>query len=258
MRMSHLLPTNSYETTSISNQNQKQYQQNDESISENDKNQIFIHPETGKEYRWQFGRESVKQAIEAIRKGEIVCVTDDASRENEGDLIMASSLATTEKLAFIIKYSGGVICCAMSDDRLKQLELPAMVTNNQDPKQTAFTVTVDTFVNTTTGISAADRAATFRMLANPEAKPEQFMRPGHVFPLRACKGGVLTRDGHTEATLDLCRLAKLPEAGILSEIVTRDCQGMARMPEIEQFAKDHKLVLTTIEDLICYRLEHGL
>lgn len=248
LRMSHILPKQSYQTD----------EQTEPSSTKINKNEVYTNPKNGKSYKWQIGRESVVNAIEAIRKGEIVCVTDDASRENEGDLIMAASKATTESLAFIIKYSGGVICCAMSDERLKELELPPMVLNNQDPKQTAFTVSVDTFVNTTTGISASDRAATFRMLADSSTTSSQLMRPGHVFPLRAKQGGVLARDGHTEATLDLCRLANLPEAGILSEIVTEDCTGMARMPEIETFARDHGLVLTTIEDMICYRLEQGI
>jgi hypothetical protein len=180
--MSHMLPKHSYgdntdtfidrqrngATTLTSNHGEEEKKEKE--------GEVFINPKNGKKYSWQFGRESVIKAIEAVKQGEIVCVTDDCSRENEGDFIMAASLATQEKMAFIIKYSGGVICCAMNEDRLKELELPPMVVNNQDPKQTAFTLTVDTFVNTTTGISAGDRASTFRMLADPSSRPHQFMR----------------------------------------------------------------------------------
>lgn len=220
-----------------------------------DRSQVFVNPETGKEHRWAMGRKSVEDAIAAIARGEVVVVTDDEGRENEGDLIMAAELATPEAMAFIVRYTGGVICVAMPEDRLEELELPQMVPDNQDPKNTAFTVTVDTNVDTTTGISAVDRAQTMRMLASPDSTPDQFCRPGHIFPLRARDGGVLVRDGHTEASVDLCRLAGLSPAGVLSEVVTHDSVDMARMPELLRFAEEHKLVLTTIEDMICYRLD---
>ena len=182
------------------------------------------------------------------------------SRENEGDLIMAAELCTPETMAFVVRHTGGVICAALPAERLEALALPQMLSKNQDPKGTAFTVTVDAASHwgVSTGISAADRAATMRALATATSTPDDFVRPGHVFPLRAKAGGVLERDGHTEATVDLCRLAGLQPAGLLSELVTADSVGMARMPEIVDFCKEHNLVLTTIEDLICYRLAEGL
>ena len=182
------------------------------------------------------------------------------SREKEGDLIMAAELCTPETMAFVVRHTGGVICAALPAERLEALALPQMLSQNQDPKGTAFTVTVDAASHwgVSTGISAADRAATMRALSAATSGPEDFVRPGHVFPLRAKAGGVLERDGHTEATVDLCRLAGLQPAGLLSELVTADSVGMARMPEIVDFCAEHQLVLTTIEDLICYRLAEGL
>lgn len=183
------------------------------------------------------------------------------SRENEGDLIMAAELCTPATMAFVVRHTGGVICAALPAARLEELALPQMLSLNEDPKGTAFTVTVDAAGpkwGVSTGISAADRAATMRALAAAASEPADFVRPGHVFPLRAQAGGVLARDGHTEATVDLCRLAGLQAAGLLSELVTADSVGMARMPEIVEFCAEHKLVLTTIEDLICYRLAEGV
>jgi len=220
--------------------------------------ETFYNPTTGKTHSWALGKATVEAAIAAVAKGELVCVTDDESRENEGDLIMSAALATPEKMAFTVRYTGGVICAALPEQRLDELQLPQMVPKNQDPKNTAFTLTVDCNVGVTTGISATDRATTMRFLADPASTPDQFCRPGHIFPLRAREGGVLARDGHTEATVDLCRLAGLPEAGLLSEIVTADSVGMARMPELVEFCREHGLVLTTIEDLICYRLDLGV
>lgn len=218
----------------------------------------FVNPQTGKTHGWALGKASVEAAIAAVARGELVCVTDDESRENEGDLIMAAALATPETMAFTVRHTGGVICAALTAARLTELKLPQMVPNNEDPKETAFTLTVDASYGVSTGISAADRATTMRRLADASSAAEDFCRPGHVFPLRAKDGGVLERDGHTEATVDLCRLAGLPSAGLLSEIVTADSVGMARMPELVEFCEEHKLVLTTIEDLICYRLEEGV
>jgi 3,4-dihydroxy 2-butanone 4-phosphate synthase/GTP cyclohydrolase II len=173
---------------------------------------------------------------------------------------MAAELCTPASMAFVVRHTGGVICAALPALRLEELALPQMLSLNQDPKGTAFTVTVDAAKHwgVSTGISAADRAATMRALATATAVPADFVRPGHVFPLRAKAGGVLERDGHTEATVDLCRLAGLQPAGLLSELVTADSVGMARMPEIVTFCAVHKLMLTTIEDLICYRLAEGV
>ena len=162
---------------------------------------------------YAFGKESVEAAIAAIKEGKIVLVTDDEGRENEGDLIMAAEKATPETIGFIVRYSSGVICVSMEAQRLKELNLPPMVITNEDPKQTAYTVSVDYKHGTTTGISSADRAAAFRGLANPLSTAQDFQRPGHVFPLRYREGGVLSRGGHTEASLDLTRLAGLAPAG---------------------------------------------
>jgi len=196
----------------------------------------------------QFGPKSVVAAIEQIKAGKIIVVTDDEDRENEGDLIMAAEFATPETIGFIRRYSSGVICVAVKGKRLDELELPPMVINNQDPKQTAFTVSVDVKEGTTTGISAADRAATFRALASPTCVPTDFNRPGHVFPLRPREGGVLERDGHTEASVDFCKLAGLQECGVLSEICNED-GSMSRVPELRTFCEQHGLVLTSIHDL---------
>eukprot|EP00962_Isochrysis_galbana_P058497 scaffold31629_cov117-Isochrysis_galbana.AAC.2 len=166
----------------------------------------------------EFGRESVIAAVAALKAGKPIVVTDDESRENEGDLILAGECATAENIGFIVRYSSGVICVALTDERCQQLQLPPMVVNNEDPKGTAFTVSVDLKQGTSTGISASDRAATFRALADPASGPQHFNRPGHVFPLRARAGGVLERDGHTEASVDLCRIAGLQPAGVLCEV----------------------------------------
>mmetsp|Transcript_50728 Transcript_50728/g.164378 ORF Transcript_50728/g.164378 Transcript_50728/m.164378 type:complete len:247 (-) Transcript_50728:82-822(-) len=205
----------------------------------------------------EFGRASVVAAIEAMRRGQPIVVTDDESRENEGDLILAGELATAETVGFVVRHSSGVICVALPGERCDDLRLPPMVSRNQDPKGTAFTVSVDLKAGTTTGISAAERAATFRALADPALGPEAFNRPGHVFPLRARAGGVLERDGHTEAAGDLCRLAGLQPAGVLCEVVNDD-GSMARVADLIPFCEQHGLVLTSIADLIEYiRDEHG-
>lgn len=198
-----------------------------------------------------FGRDSVIAAIEAVKAGKLVVVTDDESRENEGDLIMAAEFATPETIGFMVRYTSGVICVSVEDERLQELNLPPMYLNNEDPKQTAFTVSTDYKHGTTTGISAADRAATFRALADPSSKASDFNRPGHVFPLRPRKGGVCERDGHTEAAIDLAKLAGCKPCGVLSEICNED-GSMARLPQLEPFCKQHGLVLTSIADLIAY------
>lgn len=203
-----------------------------------------------------FGRQSVEDAIAAISRGEIVVVVDDMDRENEGDLIMAADMCTGLDMAKIVKYSSGVICIALEEERLQELELPSMVSDNQDPKGTAFTVSVDATKEhgITTGISAFDRAATVQLLAHPESRPTDFHRPGHIFPLRARKGGVLTRDGHTEAAVDLAKLAGRSPAGVLCEIVSEENPiEMMRLPEIKRFCQKEGYVLTSIADLQQYR-----
>lgn len=204
----------------------------------------------GSALRVGFGEQSVVDALAAIRRGEMVVVTDDESRENEGDLIMAAEFATAESIAFMVRHTSGVLCVGMESDRIDELRLPQMVGSNEDPKGTAFTVSVDARVGTSTGISAADRAETLRQLAMPGSTADDFQRPGHVFPLRARQHGVLARQGHTEAAVDLCRLAKLAPAGVLCELVSADGLGMARMPELQAFAKAHSLAMTTITDLV--------
>lgn len=201
-----------------------------------------------------FGRATVLAAIEAVKAGKVVCVTDDENRENEGDLIMAAEFATPEAIGFFVRYTSGVICVSVPDERLQELNLPPMYLNNEDPKQTAFTVSTDYKHGTTTGISAADRAATFRALADPTSQASDFNRPGHVFPLRPRAGGVCERDGHTEAAIDLAKLAGCKPCGVLAEVV-KDDGSMARLPDLEPFCKQHGLVLTSIADLIAYLKE---
>eukprot|EP00288_Rhodomonas_lens_P015891 CAMPEP_0177705588 /NCGR_PEP_ID=MMETSP0484_2-20121128/8785_1 /TAXON_ID=354590 /ORGANISM="Rhodomonas lens, Strain RHODO" /LENGTH=230 /DNA_ID=CAMNT_0019217019 /DNA_START=70 /DNA_END=762 /DNA_ORIENTATION=- len=206
--------------------------------------------------RWCFGRDSVVAAIEDIKKGKMVVVVDDEDRENEGDFILAAEHANKENIAFIIKHSSGVICCGIEQDRAKQLELPPMVAKNEDAKCTAFTVSIDLKEEgMETGISAMDRARTFRALADPASTPARFSRPGHIFPLTAVPGGVLEREGHTEASVDLCKLAGCQPAGVLCEIVTEDGAEMMRAPELKEFSKKHGLVFTSIQDLRLYITE---
>jgi 3,4-dihydroxy 2-butanone 4-phosphate synthase/GTP cyclohydrolase II len=198
------------------------------------------------------GLDTVDQAIAAIAAGQAVVVVDDADRENEGDIIFAASQATPELLAFMIRYTSGVICVAMPGEPLDRLQLPLMTTQNLERNRTAFTVTVDARDGVTTGISAADRARTVRALADPATRPDELVRPGHIFPLRYAEGGVLRRPGHTEAAVDLARLAGLPPAGVLSEVVNDD-GTMARRPELREFADAHGMVLISIAQLIEYR-----
>jgi 3,4-dihydroxy 2-butanone 4-phosphate synthase/GTP cyclohydrolase II len=195
----------------------------------------------------------IEDAIAAFGRGEIVVVVDDASRENEGDLIMAAEFATQERLAFFLSHTSGVICMPMLGERLDELELPPMVVDNTEPNRTAFTVSVDARHGTTTGISAADRAATIAALVDPATRPTDLARPGHMYPLRYREGGVLNRAGHTEAAVDLARLAGLYPAGVLCEVVSEDKASMARLPELEVFAARHGLLLISIADLIRYR-----
>jgi 3,4-dihydroxy 2-butanone 4-phosphate synthase/GTP cyclohydrolase II len=195
----------------------------------------------------------IDKAIAAIGRGEIVVVVDDETRENEGDLIMAAEYATPDAIAFFLRYTSGVICVPMTGERLDDLQLPLMVATNTESQRTAFTVTVDYRHGTTTGISAADRAATVQALIDPTTRPEDLARPGHILPLRYREGGVLKRAGHTEAAVDLARLAGLYPAGVLCELVNADKTDMARLPELESFAEEHGLLLISIADLVKYR-----
>ena len=196
---------------------------------------------------------AIDEAIAAIRAGGIVVVVDDEDRENEGDLIMAAEAVTPEKIAFFLHHTSGYICAPITAERAKQLELPPMVETNTESMRTAFLVTVDVKHGTTTGISAFDRAATIAALVDPATRPADLLRPGHIAPLQAREGGVLKRAGHTEAAVDLARLAGLQPAGVLCEIVDEKKTDMARLPELERFAADHDLPLISIADLIAYR-----
>ncbi|MFC5996377.1 bifunctional 3,4-dihydroxy-2-butanone-4-phosphate synthase/GTP cyclohydrolase II [Pseudonocardia hispaniensis] len=202
------------------------------------------------------GRDRSASAVEAalaeLRRGRMVLVVDDEDRENEGDLIMAAEKVTPEAMAFLIRHTSGVVCVGLTEQRADELRLPLMVADGDDPRGTAFTVSVDLRAGTTTGVSAADRTATIRALADPATRPEDLTRPGHIFPLRARPGGVLRRAGHTEAAVDLCRLAGLTPAGVLAE-VTNDDGTMARRPQLAAFAAAHHLVTIAVADLVRYR-----
>jgi 3,4-dihydroxy 2-butanone 4-phosphate synthase/GTP cyclohydrolase II len=193
----------------------------------------------------------IEDCLEALRRGEIIVVTDDEDRENEGDCICAAQFATTENVNFMASYAKGLICMPMSSKWCEKLDLPQMVPTNTDNHQTAFTVSID-HVETTTGISALERGITARKCVEEGMKPEDFRRPGHMFPLQARSGGVLKRAGHTEATVDLCRLAGLAEVGLCCEIMKAD-GSMARMDDLEEFVSEHKLKFCTIADIIAYR-----
>jgi 3,4-dihydroxy 2-butanone 4-phosphate synthase/GTP cyclohydrolase II len=195
----------------------------------------------------------IEKAVAAIGRGEIVIVVDDEDRENEGDLIMAAEAATPEKIAFFLQHTSGLICAPMTGERLDELDLPLMVTANTESHRTAFTVSVDFRHGTSTGISAFDRAATIQALIDPATRPDDLARPGHIFPLRYAQGGVLKRAGHTEAAVDLARMAGLYPAGVLCEVVDHKKTDMARLPELEEFAEEHDLLLISIADLIRYR-----
>jgi 3,4-dihydroxy 2-butanone 4-phosphate synthase/GTP cyclohydrolase II len=197
---------------------------------------------------------SIPEAVEDIRAGRVVIVVDDADRENEGDLIMAAEKVTPEAIAFIVRHSSGVICMPVVGERLDELLIPLMVADNTDHRRTAFTVSVDARRGVTTGISAADRAATIRAIVHPDTAPDDLSRPGHIFPLRYREGGVLKRAGHTEASVDLARLAGLYPAGVLCETVNDD-GSMARLPDLIRFGAEHGLKIISIADLIAYRRE---
>jgi len=194
----------------------------------------------------------IEDAIEAIREGRMVIVVDDEERENEGDIIVGAEKATTEHISFMVRHCSGIICVPMEGERLEQLHLPLMAPDNSESMGTAFTVSVDARNGTTTGISAADRAQTVRTLIHADTQPHDLARPGHIFPLRYVEGGVLRRAGHTEASVDLARMAGLYPAGVLCEVVNDD-GTMARLPQLEVFAAEHGLLLISITDLIAYR-----
>jgi 3,4-dihydroxy-2-butanone 4-phosphate synthase len=202
----------------------------------------------------EFNFDSVEDALEAFAHGEFLVVMDDEGRENEGDLIIAASHCTTEKMAWMIKHTSGYICIALPKERLEELEIPMMVAQNEDPNRTAYTVTVDYKHGTTTGISAHDRALTARSLASSSSKPSDFTRPGHMVPLRARDGGVLTRRGHTETAIDLCKLTDLPPAGLLCELVNDDELGsMARRDDCRAFADRWGIKMISVDMLAEWR-----
>ena len=197
---------------------------------------------------------TIQEALDEIRAGKFVILVDDEDRENEGDLVIAAEKISPADVNFMAKFGRGLICLALTPERVEELDLPPQTTENTAPFGTAFTVSIDAGRNISTGISAADRAMTIRMAVDPSCKASDFARPGHVFPLRAHKGGVLKRAGQTEGSVDLARLAGLTPSAVICEIMNDD-GTMARVPELLQFAKHHKLKIVTIKDLIQYRLQ---
>ena len=195
----------------------------------------------------------IDEAVDAFRRGEMIIVVDDEDRENEGDLTVAAERVTPDVVNFMITHGRGLVCVALTEERLIELDLPHMVRENTSQFETAFTVTIDAKGVTTTGVSAADRAATILATIHPRTRPSDLARPGHVFPLKARNGGVLVRAGQTEAAVDLARIAGQYPAGVICEIMSKD-GGMARVPELTRFAKRHKLLMITIADLIQYRM----
>ncbi|EHK91577.1 3,4-dihydroxy-2-butanone-4-phosphate synthase [Aggregatibacter actinomycetemcomitans] len=199
--------------------------------------------------------ERVKTAIEAFKQGDGVLVLDDENRENEGDLIFPAETITAAQMAKLIRYGSGIVCLCITDELCKQLDLPPMVNHNTSVNKTAFTVTIEAAEGVSTGVSAADRVTTIKAAIADGAKPSDLHRPGHVFPLRAAPNGVLQRNGHTEAAVDLARLAGYKEAGVICEI-TNDDGTMARAPELVEFVKQQGYAIVTIEDLIAYRQKY--
>ncbi len=200
---------------------------------------------------------SVPEAVEEVRDGRVLIVIDDENRENEGDFMVAAERVTPETINFMARYGRGLICLPTTKQRLEELEIPIMVNGKTSLEDTPFTVSVDAVNGVTSGISAADRARTARLFVDQDTVPEDFERPGHLFPLRARDGGVLERDGHTEATVDLLRLAGLYPAGVLCEVLDED-GSMARLPRLIEIADEHHLKIAMIKDLIEYRLEEEL
>ena len=198
--------------------------------------------------------ERVERALEEIRQGRMVILVDDAERENEGDLVLAAEHVTPEAINFMAKYARGLICLSLTEEQVKRLGLTMMVQENESTYATAFTVSIEAAHGVTTGISAADRATTIRAAINPEARSSDVVRPGHVFPLKARKGGVLVRAGQTEGSVDLARLAGLIPAGVICEVMNDD-GTMARMPDLEGFARKHGLFILSVGDVIHYRMQ---
>jgi 3,4-dihydroxy 2-butanone 4-phosphate synthase/GTP cyclohydrolase II len=210
-----------------------------------------LHLAKGRRRRGPFA--PIDEAIAALAAGRVIVVVDDEDRENEGDLTLAASAATPEAINFMIRHGRGLVCLAMTPQRLDELDVPLEVADNSSRRETAMCVSIDAAAGTSTGISAADRALTIRTAIAPETRPRDLARPGHVFPLRAREGGVLVRAGHTEAAVDLMRIAGLPPAGVICEIMNED-GTMARVPELTKFARKHRLPMITIADLIRYRM----
>ncbi len=199
----------------------------------------------------------METALNALKEGNGVLVTDNEDRENEGDMIFSAENLTNEQMALLIREGSGIVCLCLTPEKADELELPLMVENNTSTYGTGFTITIEAAEGVTTGVSAADRVKTVKAAANPDAKPSDLNHPGHVFPLRAKAGGVLERDGHTEATIDLMKLAGLLPAGVLCE-VTLPNGTMARMPDVIEFSKEHDMPVVTIEDIIKYRQDNNL
>ncbi len=199
----------------------------------------------------------VENALAALKEGRGVLLLDDEDRENEGDIIYSVEHLTTEQMALMIRECSGIVCLCLTDEQANKLELPPMVQDNNSANQTAFTVSIEAKVGVTTGVSAQDRVTTIKTAANPASRPEDLARPGHVFPLRARAGGVMTRRGHTEGTVDLMQMAGLSPAGVLCEVTNPD-GSMAKAPEIVAFGKLHNMPVLTIEDMVQYRQEFDL
>ncbi|ELB2919785.1 3,4-dihydroxy-2-butanone-4-phosphate synthase [Vibrio parahaemolyticus] len=199
----------------------------------------------------------VENALIALKEGRGVLLLDDEDRENEGDIIYSVEHLTNEQMALMIRECSGIVCLCLTDAQADKLELPPMVVNNNSANQTAFTVSIEAKVGVTTGVSAADRVTTIKTAANPHAKPEDLARPGHVFPLRARPGGVMTRRGHTEGTIDLMQMAGLQPAGVLCEVTNPD-GTMAKAPDIVAFGRLHNMPVLTIEDMVTYRNQFDL
>ncbi|MBQ3775961.1 MAG: 3,4-dihydroxy-2-butanone-4-phosphate synthase [Ruminobacter sp.] len=201
--------------------------------------------------------ERVELALQAMREGNGVLVVDDENRENEGDIIFAAEKMTEAQMAMMIRYCSGIVCLCMPEEKMKQLELPQMVSNNTSSYGTAFTITIEAAKGVTTGVSAHDRLTTIKAAINPDAKPSDLSHPGHVFPLTAKTGGVLVRDGHTEASVDLARLAGLNPSGVLCEL-TNDDGTMARLPQVVAFGLQHNMTVVSILDIVAYRKAHNV
>ena len=197
----------------------------------------------------------LNEAVLALKRGEMVILVDSEDRENEGDLVLAAEFATPDKINFLIRNACGLVCLALEAEQVDRLGLPLMVPENESPRKTAFTVSVEAATGVSTGISAADRAHTIKVAADPSSTRKDLVAPGHIFPLRAARGGVLERDGHTEGSIELCKLAGLRPAAVICEIINED-GSMARKPDLEAFAKKHRIPMVTIEDILLHQVRH--